>query len=198
MNESQERFCQRLMAADPATPEFKAKYEKEMHMLFSDRKIEGMPKRKILVQTTISLAAGTVFTAAAVLAALGRNPLADIALERRLLLLIPGAAFFFAMAIYLIRLLKRGKVNLGTYNSTLEGLSWIFTVTVFGIFTFNSMTGAPGGLQLLGFGLGLLVFGGVNKIVCDVKRAELRTREKLLKLEYQFAELTEKLQSRRD
>ena len=44
MNESQERFCQRLMAADPATPEFKAKYEKEMNMLFSDRNIEGMPK----------------------------------------------------------------------------------------------------------------------------------------------------------
>lgn len=192
MNESQERFCQRLMAADPATPEFKTKYEKEMQMLFSDRRIEGMPKRKLIVQTTISL---TVGTAALVLAALGRRPLADTPLERRLL--IVGAAFFFAMAIYLVSLLKRGKINLGTYNSTLEGLGWILTVIVFGIFTFNSITGSPGGLQLLGFGLGLLVFAGVNKIVCDVKRAELRTQEKLLRLEYQFAELTEKLQSER-
>jgi hypothetical protein len=195
MNELQERFCQRLMAADPATPEFKAKYEKELHMLFSDRKIEGMPKRKLMVQTTICLAAGTVGTATAVLVALGPKPLADTALERRLL--IVGAAFLFAMAIYLITLLKRGKVNLGTYNSTLEGLGWILSVITFGIFAFNSFTGSPGGLQLLGFGLGLLVFGGVNKIVCDVKRAELRTREKLLRLECQVAELTDKLQSRR-
>ena len=190
MNESQERFCQRLMAADPATPEFKAKYEKELHMLFTERKIEGMPRRKILVQTTISLAFGT---AAVVLAALGPK-VHLIALERGLL--IVAAVFLFAMASYLLRLIHRGKVNLGTYNSTLEGLGWIMTVTIFGIFAFNSLIGSPGGLHLLGFSVGLLVFVGVNKIGYDVKRAELRTREKLLWLECQFADLAEKLQSK--
>jgi hypothetical protein len=192
MNESQERFCQRLMAADPATPEFKAKYEKELHMLFTERKIEGMPRRKILVQTTISLTFGT---AAVVLAALGPK-VHLIALERGLL--IVTAVFLFAMASYLLRLMHRGKVNLGTYNSTLEGLGWIMTVIIFGIFAFNSLIGSPGGLHLLGFSVGLLVFVGVNKIGYDVKRAELRTREKLLWLECQFADLAEKLQSKQD
>jgi hypothetical protein len=193
MNESQERFCQRLMAADPATPEFKAKYEKELHMLFTEQKIEGVPRRKILVQTTISLTFGT---AAVVLAALGPKVHLETALERGLLIVI--AVFMSAMAIYLLRLMNRGKVNLGTYNSTLEGLGWIMTVIIFGIFAFNSFIGSPGGLQLLGFSVGLLVFIGVNKIGCDVKRAELRTREKLLWLECQFADLAEKLQSKRD
>jgi hypothetical protein len=193
MNESQERFCQRLMAADPATPEFKAKYEKELQMLFTERKIEGLPRRKILVQTTISLAFGT---AALALAAFGPMVHLETALERGLLIVI--AVFLFAMAIYLLRLLSRGKVNLGTYNSTLEGLGWIMTVILFGILAFNALIGSPGGLQLLGFGLGALVFVGVNKIVHDVKRAELRTREKLLWLECQFADLAEKLQSKRD
>jgi len=193
MNESQERFCQRLMAADPATPEFKAKYEKEMNMLFSDRNIEGMPKRKLMVQMTISLAFGA---AAAVLAVFGGKLFAETALERRLLVAI--AVFMLAMAIYLVRIMIRGKVNMGTYNSPLEGLVWIMTVIIFGIFAFNSFTGSAGGLQLLGFGLGILIFGGVNKIGHDMKRADLRTREKLLRLECQFAELTEKVQSRRD
>jgi hypothetical protein len=193
MNESQVRFCQRLMAADPATPEFKAKYEKELHMLFTEQRIEGVPRRQILVQTTISLAFGT---AAAVLAALGPKVHLETALERGLLIVI--AVFLFAMAIYLLRLMKRGKINLGTYNSTIEGLGWIMTVILFGILAFNSFIGSPGGLQLLGFGLGALVFVGVNKIVQDVKRAELRTREKLLWLECQFADLAEKLQSKRD
>jgi hypothetical protein len=193
MNESQERFCQRLMAADPATPEFKAKYEKEMNMLFSDRNIEGMPKRKLIVKTTLSLAVGA---AAAVLAAFGDQLFAETALERRLLSVI--AVFMFAMAIYLVRIMIRGKVNLGTYNAPLEGLGWTMNVIIFGIFAFNSFFGSPGGLQLLGFGLGILIFGGVNKIGHDMKRADLRTREKLLRLECQFAELTEKVQSRRD
>jgi hypothetical protein len=192
MNESQERFCQRLMAADPATPEFKAKYDKELHMLFSDQKIEGMPKRKLMVQTAISL---TVGIAALVLAGLAK-PYDNTVLERRLLLV--AAIFMLAIAIYLIRIMIRGKVNLGTYNSPVEGLAWIMTVITFGIFAFNSLAGSPGGLQLLGVGLGLLVFGGVSKIVQDVKRAELRTREKLLRLEIQFAELAEKLPSKRD
>ena len=184
MNESQERFCQRLMAADPATPEFKAKY---------DRNIEGMPKRKLIVQTTLSLAVGA---AAAVLAAFGDKLFAETALERRLLSVI--AVFMFAMAIYLVRIMIRGKVNLGTYNAPLEGLGWTMNVIIFGIFAFNSFFGSPGGLQLLGFGLGILIFGGVNKIGHDMKRADLRTREKLLRLECQFAELTEKVQLRRD
>jgi hypothetical protein len=193
MNESQERFCQRLMAADPATPEFKAKYEKEMIMLFSDRNIEGMPKRKLMVQMTLSLAFGA---AAAVLAVFGGKLFAETALERRLLVAI--AVFMLAMAIYLVRIMIRGKVNLGTYNSPLEGLGWTMNVIIFGIFAFNSFFGSPGGLQLLGFGLGILIFGGVNKIGHDMKRADLRTREKLLRLECQFAELIEKVQSRRD
>jgi hypothetical protein len=193
MNESQERFCQRLMAADPATPELKAKYEKETQMLFSDRNIEGMPKRKLMVQMTLSLTFGA---AAAVLAAFGDKLFTETALERRLLIVI--AVFMLAMAIYLVRIMIRGKVNLGTYNSPLEGLSWIMAVILFGIFAFNSFTGSAGGPQLLGFGLGILIFGGVNKIGHDMKRADLRTREKLLRLEFQFAELAEKLQLRRD
>ena len=162
-------------------------------MLFTEQKIEGVPRRKILVQTTISLTFGT---AAAVLAALGPKVHLETALERGLLIVI--AVFLFAMAIYLLRLMNRGKVDLGTYNSTLEGLGWIMTVILFGILAFNSFIGSSGGLQLLGFGLGVLVFVGVNKIVQDVKRAELRTREKLLWLECQFADLAEKLQSKRD
>ena len=117
-------------------------------------------------------------------------------MERRLLSVI--AVFMFAMAIYLVRIMIRGKVNLGTYNAPLEGLGWTMNVIIFGIFAFNSFFGSPGGLQLLGSGLGILIFGGVNKIGHDMKRADLRTREKLLRLECQFAELTEKVQSRRD
>jgi hypothetical protein len=193
MNESQERFCLRLMAADPATPELKAKYEKETQMLFSDRNIDGMPKRKLMVQMALSLTFGATAT---VLAAFGNKLFAETALERRLLIVI--AVFMLAMAIHLVRIIIRGKVNLGTYNSPLEGLAWIMTVILFGIFAFNSFTGSAGSLQLLGFGLGILIFGGVNKIGHDTKRADLRTREKLLRLEFQFAELTEKLQLRRD
>jgi hypothetical protein len=192
MNESQEKFCQRLMAADPVTPQFKEKYDKELQMLFTDQKIkdlEGMPKRKLMAQTIICLVVGV---AAAVLAALGPEPYLQTPMNRGLLGVI--AVFTLAMAAYLIGLLQRGKVNLGTYNAPLENLGWTMNVIIFGIFAFNSFTGGPGGLQLLGFGVGILVFVGVNKIVQDMRRAELRTQEKLLKLECQFAELTEKLQ----
>lgn len=193
MNESQERFCQRLMAADPATPEFKAKYEKEKQMLFSDRKIEGMLKRRLMVTTILAL---TVGMTAAVFAAFGGKLFTETALERWLLAVM--AVFTLAMGFYLVRILMRGKVNLGTYCSPLENLNWIMTVILFGILAFNSFAGSAGGLQLLGFGLGILIFGGVHKIGRDMKRADLRTREELLRLECQFADLTEKLQPRRD
>ena len=71
-------------------------------------------------------------------------------------------------------------------------------VMIFGVLAFNSFFGSPGGLQLLGFGVGILVCGGVHRILHSVKRAELRTQEKLLRLECQFAELTDKLQPKRD
>ena len=160
-------------------------------MLFTDQKIEGQPRREILVKAVLSSVAGL---AAATWAAICPEPYLQTSLNRELLTVC--AVFMLAMATYLIGLIIRGKVNMGMYNLPVERMAWIMTVIIFGIFAFNSLTGGPGGLQLLGFGLGILVFAGVGIIVQDVKRAELRTREKLLRLECQFAELAEKLQTR--
>jgi hypothetical protein len=198
MNESQEQFSQRLMAADPATPKFKTKYEKELHMLFSDRNIadiEGMHKRKLIVQATLLLAVG-ILAATPIVTGLGGSYVQS-PLNRRLFSVI--AVFMLAMGAYLVRILMRGKVNLGTYNAPLEVSAWIMNVILFGVFAFNALfNSSPINLALLGFGVGLLVFAGVQTMMQSMKRTELRTQEKLLKLEIQFAELTEKLQSKRD
>jgi hypothetical protein len=193
MNESQEQFCQRLMAADQATPEFKAKYEREMHMLFVDQTIKGKAKRVLTVQLTISLMAGIVSGA---LAAFGPKSIVPSSLMRTLLGV--SAPFFFGMAIYLIHLMKRGKVNMGTYNLPLENLGWFMNIAVFGIFAGFCLRGSRDKISLLVFATGVLLFAGVNKIMQDVKRAELRTRTKLLQLEWQFADLREKLGSKGD
>jgi len=103
-----------------------------------------------------------------------------------------GAVFSVLWAVLGIRVFRRGSLNLKIDTATVAGLSWVFPVL---LVTFM-LVGAPDnltGLRMIASGLVCLIMGAVFLIGGMVQQAELRTRERMLQIEYRLAGLAEAL-----
>ena len=189
MNESQKLFRERLLAAENTTPTLKDQHEKELHMLI-EQELTGGRKWAAIGSIVICGALALFFAAMAGLAPRGLPVLARVAF-------VLGSVFSMAGAIQSARVLKKGTFNLKSDASSHANLIWGFLVVMVTIF----MLLAPGdklwGIQMVLNGLVFLVGGAVLLIRNCVEQAELQTREKLLKLEYQLAEIREQIKSQK-
>lgn len=189
MNESQEQFRDRLLGAEKTTPSSREKYQRELAMLID----QSLTKKGKWQLTAQMIGCAIVGTTAAVLFMLPARWLALSGLQR--LLLAVAAVFVLGKAVLLFRILKRGTVNLKTDSSLHANLQWLLARLAFVICLLISLIDEPeGGVQMLCVGLAVLVFGGVYQIQHSIGAADLQTREKLLGLECQLAELREELQ----
>ena len=110
--------------------------------------------------------------------------------------LIGGIVFCIGWVVLGIRIFRRGSLNLRTDTSLINGMAWVWSVFLVTIF----MVGAPDsimGLRMILSGLVFLVGGAVFLITHIVQQAELRSREKLLEIEFRLAELAEALKAQR-
>jgi hypothetical protein len=105
-----------------------------------------------------------------------------------------GALFGILWAALGARVLRRGSLDLKIDTAAVAGLSWglpLLLVTI-------AMVSAPDslvGLRMIISGLAFLIIGAVFLIASVVQQAELRTREKVLQIEYRVAELADVLKS---
>ena len=87
-----------------------------------------------------------------------------------------------------------GRLLVNIQPPAMAGLSWGFTVIVVTIFLV-AMPDSIAGVRALVGGLVFLVMAAVFLLASRTEQAELRTKEKLLEIEYRIAELSEKLDS---
>ncbi len=179
MNDS---FRERLLKTEQVTPALKERYDKEMQAML-EKPLTGVGRWITLISTVMGLGAailgGTVaIIAPAPLPLTGWIGLAAVAL------------FGIGFAILGLRMARRGSMNLITDTAAYAALAWILPVilvTLLMVFAPDSTVG----LRKIICGLVFLVIGATILIRHVVEKCELKTREKLLEIEYRLAELVE-------
>jgi hypothetical protein len=111
----------------------------------------------------------------------------------------PGRLIFAARALFGIgfgllglKVFRRGAIDLKFDSWAYSGMAWGLPVLVVTV----AMVAAPDnivGLRMILSGLVFLVGGAVFLIRHVVEQSELKTRERLLEIEYRLVELTERL-----
>ena len=112
---------------------------------------------------------------------------------------VVGAVFGVAFAVLALSIIKRGAVNLKKHPMAAAGLSWAFVVILVTLFMLLGSRAADRivAVQMVLNGLVFLVMGALFMVRAWIERTELKTREKLLEIEYQLAEIAEALKTQR-
>jgi hypothetical protein len=183
MNENKKCLRDRLLASETINPTHREKYEKELHMLL-EQKLIGARKWATIGAGVLGIVFTILFSTCAIMAPkefpwLGRVGFAA------------GALFGLGWAISSARMLKKGSFHLKIDATIQAGLSWGVVVVMVTIF----MLMAPGdklwGVQMVLNGVVFLIAGAVFLLRNCIEQSELRTREKLLELEYRLEQMAE-------
>jgi hypothetical protein len=184
MNDPTCEFREKLLQAEQATPALKEKYSKEIQTML-EKKITGLGRFISLAAAISGLAFTVLFGALAIFSPVDFPLLARLGFGA-------GALFGIGWFILGIRIFSRGSLNLKTDTGIYAGLAWGISL----IIVITCMVSAPDnlvGLRSILCGLVFLVMGAMFVIRHVVEISELKTREKLLEIEYRLAELTESL-----
>jgi MFS family permease len=178
-------FSQRLIECEAPTPALQEQYRKEINAMF-EKKLGPWGRAMWVFWTVFGLAMGTFFAVVAVYS-YGKLPVwvtAGFGL---------GAAFGLAYAVLSGWIAWSGRYQLKTQAPAIVGLTWVFTVlyvTLLLVFAPHSIVG----LRMLVSALFFLVFAAVFLLAGRTEQAELRTKEKLLEIEYRLVDLAEQLE----
>ena len=182
MKSSNQGFRERLLKMEKVTPALKERYEKEVHAML-EKQLTGVRRWVWLGSAVLGLGFAALFGTLAVI-----TP-AEFPVYGRVGFAV-GALFGIGWAILGIKVFQRGSLDLKKDTWAATGMSWglvVFLATWFMLFAPDSIAG----LRMILFGLVFLVMGVAFMLRQVVDQAELKTREKLLEIEYQIAELAE-------
>jgi hypothetical protein len=181
-----DRFRERLLELEQMTPAVKERYDKEVQAML-ERRITGTDRKVWLGGTIMSVVFAVLLGVFAII-----PPLAEVPLFPRIGPAV-GALFSVGFAIFFLRVFRRGSFDLKSDASFFIGMIWLMVVLAVAMFMVMSLL-VPDrivGLWLSVFGVVVLVIGAVFLIRHGIAQSELRTREKLLEIEYRLAELVE-------
>ena len=182
MNDS---FRERLLRLEQVTPALKERYDKEVQAMLENR-ITGTGRWALLGGTVMNVVIAVLLVTLAII------PPAGVPLFARIPVAV-AALFSVGFAILGLRVFRRGSWDLKFDTAVCIGMVWVFAVLMVIMFSVMSLL-APdriAGLWMMIFGLVVLVVGAVFLIRHGIAQSELRTREKLLEIEYLLAELAE-------
>jgi hypothetical protein len=173
-----------LLKLEPITPSLKQQYDKEIEAMLQQT-LTVWFRRIWLVAAVASLGLAVwlgwlAATAPSWLPLSGRLGLAG------------GAIFSLFWAALGVRVFQRGSLDLKVDMAAIAGLTWGMPV----LLVTCMLIGAPdnlAGLRMITAGIVFLIGGAVFLIGNIVQQAELRTREKMLQIEYRLAGLAEAL-----
>ena len=182
-------FRDRLLASEEVNPDRRAKFQREVQAMFEEklthdgRWIYGMG------------------AALGIALAIGFGGLAALVQDSGLLLRIGfgvGSAIGLAWAVVLGWITVRGAVNQRVHPYLITGLAWALLVLMVGLFLVRAeQLNSPNQvIMIVVVALFALGAGALVLVTNRVDQIELRTREKLLEMEYRLAEIQEELTRR--
>jgi len=183
MTQTKHTFRNQLLAMESMNPTLREHYEREVKAM-----IEKQLTWYARVAHTGGLCLGLFF-----LIAFGRIAiiLPGGLLETQRLLWSLGAIAGLAIISVEASILKKGAVNLKIDGFVMAWIPWAAIVVFGSISMALGVISTDALVHLLFF----FVMASTFMIQAIVERSEVKTREKLLEIEYQIAELTEKLES---
>ncbi len=111
-----------------------------------------------------------------------------------------GSVFGLTFAGLAVLVLKKGTVNLKTDDMAMAGLGWgliVIMATITLVFS-GQLPDRSIAIKML---VSLLIFevaAAVGLLKAIIERSEVKTREKLLKIEYHLAEISEKMEKNQE
>lgn len=180
-----DRFRDRLLKMEQVTPALRERYDKEIQAML-EKPLTGVCRWTTLIWTVMGLGAAILGGTVAIIAP------SPLPLTGRIGL-AAGALLGIGFAVMGLRIVWRGSINLRTETAAYAALAWILPVILVTLL----MVSAPDsivGLRRIICGLVFLVMGAMFLIRHVVEQSELKTREKLLEIEYRLAELAEQMQ----
>jgi hypothetical protein len=184
MKNEQSNFRDRLLAAEPLSPDSQQKLQQELHAMFT-RELNTPHRIVIAIVAVVGLATAVL---CGYLAVTRNLPIvARIGLGT-------GTLFGLAWVALAVRVWRRGAINLRVDNRMMAAMVWVFTVLMVTFFLMLGMSIEDRllGVMMIAYGLVFLVGAGVYFISARIEQAELSTHEKLLELELRIAELSER------
>ena len=184
MNESlRERLLELQLEQMP--PALRERYDQEVRAML-EKRMTGTDRKVWLGGTVMSAVFAVLLGTFAIIVPPG------VPLPARIPVAV-GALFSVGFAILGVRVLRRGSIDLKFDTSVCIRMVWGFAVLTAIMFAVMSLL-VPDrivGLWMMIFGLVVLVVGAVFLIRHVIEQSELKTREKLLEIEYRLAELAE-------
>jgi hypothetical protein len=184
MNSVPNDFRERLIRCESVTPAHRQQYEKEMRAML-EKQLTGVRRWVWGLAALMGVGFAVLFGTVAVMMP------AEFPLWGRLGF-AAGALFGVGWAALGIRVLRRGSIHLKLDTGAAAGMAWALPVTLLTLF----MVSAPDdviGLRMILCGLVFLVMGVAFLLRHVIELSELKTREKLLQIEYRVAELSERI-----
>lgn len=186
MNDTRTTFRDKLLASEPVSGELKRKYEEELASMF-DQKLTK-PRRWGMAAITVVMFVQFAFFSYAVFR------FSELPLLARLGFGL-GMVFSLAFAALLINMIRKGSYNLRRDANAMTGIVWIFLVffVTLTLLLAGGMEDRVAAVQMIVNVTIFFIMGLAFLLKNATEQAELKTREKLLELEYRLASIDEKL-----
>jgi len=188
MTKSNKIFRDKLLEMEKPNPTLKEKYEREVQAMV-EKKLTGLRKLGTVVSLVMGLGFFVLFGTLAIIAP------KEFPVWGRAIWAI-GAVFGLTFAALAVLVLKKGTVNLKTDDMAMAGLSWGFIV-IMATITLVFSGQLPDRTIAIKMLVSLLIFevaAAVGLLKAIIERSEVKTREKILKIEYHLAEISGKME----
>jgi len=184
-------FQDRLLAAEQLNPEYQEKYNKEVRAML-EKKLTPVQRWGYVFSAILGVVFLTVFGTAAIVAR-------ELPILARIAFGL-GAVFGLASAAFAGSIAKKGTLNLREHPTAMTGMVWGFVIIMMTLFLLLGarQPDSTRSVFVVVSGLVFFVMAGVFMIFNRVDQAELKTREKLLEIEYRVAEIAESLSGKKE
>ncbi|MEA2734190.1 MAG: hypothetical protein QOE14_641 [Humisphaera sp.] len=184
-----ENFADQLIAAQGVEPTLRQRYEQEMKAM-----LEQPLTKTRKITFTLSAILCTIMMVLLTIAAVSSHR-APIGVRIGLGL---GAVYAAGWLIMVIRIIRRGALNLRSDSQMMSAWPWVFTVTLVTLILF--MTGQRAdsvrSVWMLLFGLTFLLMASMFLIQHWITEARMKVEERLLEVQLRVAELAEQFSKR--
>ena len=187
MNESQKDFRERLLEAEQLSLTLKEKYEKEVQAMLEE-KLTGVGRGIFIFWAVFGIGLGVVFGIAAVLAPKDFPILARIGF-------VSGAIFGLAFGGLMGWIARKGIFKVKVHSMAVAGMAWVFVIIMLTLFMVmgGKHPDSVRSVFMVVCGLVYLVVVVLIMILGRISYSELKTREKLLEIEYRLAQIAEQI-----
>jgi len=185
---SNDNFSERLISLERDTPEFRARYEKEIKAML-DKTLKPVQRVSYGLSAALIIAFAVFYSYMLVIRLHDGHPLVVASYGL-------GILFSVAWTVFAVKIAKSGRMNLRIQPNVMTHMIWAFLVfmqTIFLLLGGQHPDRVPSVFMLVS-GLTFLLIGAMFMLNNKIEQSELNMKEKLLGIELRLAEIAEEME----